>query len=108
MESTCIRDNENRVKMCCLALVLNLANKTLEDRFREKGSAKFTKGEFLLYDQDLRTLDLRRPWRFFMKPGERRYLSVKFTDSTAISTTSCSHCGTDKQVTLAVFYHNGV
>jgi hypothetical protein len=65
--------------------------KKLEDRFKDKGSAKIREGGFLLQDQNQRNLDLRRPWKFIMKPGKQRYMSIKFRES-AEMWTSCPHC----------------
>ncbi|KAH8628511.1 hypothetical protein IG631_15768 [Alternaria alternata] len=73
----------------------NAARDMLEDRFKAKGSAKFIKGEFLLQDDNERILSLRSPWKSIMKPGQRRYLSVKFRE---IATTACPHCGTDNEL----------
>ncbi|RYN91435.1 hypothetical protein AA0119_g10441 [Alternaria tenuissima] len=73
----------------------NAARDKLEERFKAKGSAKFTKGEFLLQDENEHVLSLRSPWKSIMKPGQRRYLSVKFR---GIATTSCPHCGTDNKL----------
>ncbi|RYO58845.1 hypothetical protein AA0116_g7222 [Alternaria tenuissima] len=73
----------------------NIARDMLEDRFKAKGSAKFIKGEFLLQDENEHTLSLRSPWKSIMKPGQRRYLSVKFRE---VATTACPHCGTDNEL----------
>ena len=70
------------------------AREVLEDRFKEKGYAKIWEGDFLLQDQSQHNLDLRRPWNLIMKPGERRYMSIKFRENTEMQT-SCPHCGTD-------------
>ena len=69
------------------------AREVLEDRFKEKGFAKIWEGDFLLQDQSRHNLDLRRPWNYIMKPGEQRYMSIKFRESTGMQT-SCPHCKT--------------
>jgi len=70
----------------------NAARDMLEERFKAKGSAKFIEGEFLLQDENEHMLSLRSPWKSIMKPGQRRYLSVKFR---ATATTACPHCRTE-------------
>ena len=74
------------------------AREQLEDRFKEKGHAKIWKGDFLLQDQHRRNLDLRRPWKFIMKPGEKRYMSIKFRENAEMQT-SCPHCGAENKTT---------
>ncbi|CAN9140027.1 unnamed protein product [Alternaria alternata] len=76
----------------CMA---DAARHMLEDRFKAMGSAKFMKGEFLLQDENEHILNLRLPWKSIMKPGQRRYLSVKFRET---ATTACPHCGTDNEL----------
>jgi hypothetical protein len=73
----------------------NAARDMLEERFKAKGSAKFIEGEFLLQDENEHMLSLRSPWKSIMKPGQRRYLSIKFR---AIATTAYPHCGTDNEL----------
>ncbi|KAF7677199.1 hypothetical protein GT037_005411 [Alternaria burnsii] len=73
----------------------NAARDMLEERFKAKGSAKFIEGEFLLQDENEHMLNLRSPWKSIMKPGQRRYLSIKFRE---IATTACPHCGTDNEL----------
>ncbi|KAH9866750.1 hypothetical protein J1614_008443 [Plenodomus biglobosus] len=73
-------------------LMAGKAREVLEDRFKEKGYAKIWEGDFLLQDQHRRNLDLRRPWKFIMKPGEQRYMSIKFRENMWMQT-SCPHCG---------------
>jgi hypothetical protein len=68
------------------------ARDVLEHRFKEKGYAKIWGGDFLLQDQHQRNLDLRRPWKFIMKPGEQRYMSIKFRENMEMQR-SCPHCG---------------
>jgi hypothetical protein len=70
----------------------NAAGDMLEERFKARGSAKFTKGEFVLQDENEYILNLQSPWKSIMKPGQHRYLSVKFRENAA---TACPHCGTD-------------
>jgi len=72
------------------------AFEVLEDRFKEKGHAKIWEGEFLLQDQSRQNIDLRRPWKFIMKPGEQRYMTIKFRDDMKMRT-SCPHCGTENK-----------
>ncbi|KAB2098891.1 hypothetical protein AG0111_0g12907 [Alternaria gaisen] len=73
----------------------NAAGDMLEERFKARGSAKFIKGEFVLQDENEHILNLRSPWKTIMKPGQRRYLSVKFR---ATITTACPHCGTNNEL----------
>jgi hypothetical protein len=72
------------------------AREVLEDRFKEKGYAKIWEGNFLLQDQHRRNLDLRRPWKFIMKSGEQRYMSIKFRENMEIQR-SCPHCGEENK-----------
>lgn len=51
-----------------------LAMRTLEVRFRDQGSAKSTKGEFVLHGQDKQVLALHLPWRYVIKPGSTIFL----------------------------------
>lgn len=73
----------------------NAAGDMLEERFKARGSAKFIKGEFVLQDENEHILNLRSPWKSIMKPGQRRYLSVKFRETAA---TTCPHCGTNNEL----------
>jgi hypothetical protein len=73
-------------------------SEALEERYRDKGSAKIKKGEFLLQDLDRkRNFDLHLPWSFIMKPGELRYMSIKFRDSDQ-GRTSCPHCKAENKI----------
>jgi hypothetical protein len=73
------------------------AFETLEDRYKDKGSAKIKKGEFLLQDLNWkRNLNLRLPWTFIMKPGQHRHMSIKFRESGEMRT-SCPHCGAENK-----------
>jgi hypothetical protein len=74
------------------------ARNELEDRFRVKGSDKISKGEFLLQDADQRNLDLRKPWKYIMKPGDHRYMSIKFLEDEKMRP-SCPHCLAENQST---------
>lgn len=64
----------------------------LEERYREGGTNKIRRGEFLLQDlQGNRSFDLQQqPWNYVMRPGEKRYMSVIFQDYEAKG--KCPHC----------------
>ena len=72
------------------------ARKELEDRFKDKGSAKIREGEFLLQDRNQHNLNLLKPWSFIMKPGERWYMSIQFREHGEMQT-SCPHCGVENK-----------
>jgi len=79
-------------------LMAESAGKELEDRFKDEGCAKIREGEFLIQDQDQQNLDLRRPWKFIMKPGVQRYMSIMFRENAEMRT-SCPHCGVENKPT---------
>lgn len=70
----------------------------LEEKYKDRGSAKIRNGEFLL--QDLETKRkfnlLEQPWSYIMKPGKKRYMSIKFRE-TGVAQQSCPHCGSNNE-----------
>jgi len=69
---------------------------SLEDKYKAKGTAKITKGEFILQDLNAkRRFNLRQqPWSFIMKPGRKHHMSITFRETGTIKT-SCPHCGNE-------------
>ena len=70
---------------------------SLEERYKEQGSAKVRNGEFFLQDLDTkRNFTLRMPWQSVMRPGKKRYMSIIFKGDRS-NKQSCPHCGTDNE-----------
>jgi hypothetical protein len=70
----------------------------LEERYKDRGSAKIRNGEFLLQDLEGTKFDLQQhPWNFVMRPGEKRYMSVTFKDANTAQQ-SCPRCGADNEI----------
>jgi hypothetical protein len=75
-----------------------MTRQKLEERYKDSGSAKIRNGEFILQDLDAnRRFDIhQQPWNFIMRPGKKRYMSIKFSES-GVAQTSCIHCGTENE-----------
>jgi hypothetical protein len=85
-----------------LLVVAEKAFEELDDKYKDRGSAKIKKGEFLF--QDLyrkQNLNLRLPWNFIMRPSEHRYMSIKFQENGNKRTTCphCPHCQAENAIT---------
>jgi hypothetical protein len=73
--------------------------KTLEEKYKDKGSAKIRNGEFQLQDLELKrkfNID-QQPWNFIMRPGKKRYMSIVFKE-TGAKQQSCPHCTADNEI----------
>jgi hypothetical protein len=75
-------------------------HEALEEKFKDKGTAKIRNGEFLLQDLDSkRKFNLeQQPWNSIMRPGQRRHMSILFRESRNAQQ-SCPHCGADNETT---------
>jgi hypothetical protein len=79
-----------------VAIMEQRTRSSLEDKYKAKGTAKITKGEFILQDLNAkRRFNLRQQaWSFIMKPGRIRHMSITFRETGTIKT-SCPHCGNE-------------
>jgi hypothetical protein len=71
--------------------------KTLQEKYKDKGSAKIRKGEFQLQDLELkRKFKIEeQPWNFIMRPGTKRHISIVFKATESEKLKSCPHCTAD-------------
>lgn len=79
-----------------MAIIEERTYSSLEERYKEPGSAKIRNGEFVLQDvKAKRRFNLQQQaWNFIMKPGTQRYMSITFRETGSVRT-SCPHCGVE-------------
>jgi hypothetical protein len=72
--------------------------KVLEEKYKDKGSAKIRNGEFQLQDlESKRKFNIdQQPWNFIMRPGTKRHMSIIFME-TRTEQQSCPHCTADNE-----------
>jgi hypothetical protein len=58
-------------------MIMERTHKNLEDRYKDKGTAKIRSGEYLLHDlKATQKFNLQQqPWNFLMKLSKKRYMS---------------------------------